>query len=206
MDKEVIIIGYSDHAYVACDILRAMGKNVVGYCDVEEKTHNPEGLEYMGSESDDKVLDNLQGFECFVAIGNNAVREKICNQLIDHNIALINAVHPSAIISTSAQFGLGVMIGPGSVVNAYAEIQNGVICNSKSVIEHDCVLGSYSHIAPGAILCGGVKISDRTLVGAGAVAKQYIVIGKDVTIGAGTVVVKDVTDGKTVVGNPLREL
>ena len=43
-------------------------------------------------------------------------------------------------------------------------------------------------------------------MGANAVIKQGIVVGKDVIIGAGTVVISNIADGKKVVGNPSRVL
>ena len=44
----------------------------------------------------------------------------------------------------------------------------------------------------------------KKFVGANAVIKQGVVIGKDVVIGAGTVVINDVENGKKIVGNPSR--
>lgn len=40
----------------------------------------------------------------------------------------------------------------------------------------------------------------------GAKILQSVKIGKNVTVGAGAVVTKDVTDGKTVVGIPARQI
>ncbi|HPN57619.1 MAG TPA: DapH/DapD/GlmU-related protein, partial [Chitinophagaceae bacterium] len=73
-------------------------------------------------------------------------------------------------------------------------------------IDHECIIGDFTHIAPGAVLCGNVKVGRNTFIGANSVIRQGIIIGDNVTIGAGTVVVKDVPDGATVVGNPAKNL
>jgi acetyltransferase-like isoleucine patch superfamily enzyme len=85
-----------------------------------------------------------------------------------------------------------------------AKIGNGVICNTSSVVEHECFLGNFSHLAPGAILCGNVQVGENSFIGAGSVVRPGIRIGRNVIIGAGSVVVKDIPDFGKVAGNPAR--
>ena len=68
------------------------------------------------------------------------------------------------------------------------------------------MIGDFSHIAPGAVLCGNVKVGRKSFIGAGAVIRQGIIIGDNVMVGAGAVVIRDVPDNTTVVGNPQRVL
>jgi acetyltransferase-like isoleucine patch superfamily enzyme len=82
----------------------------------------------------------------------------------------------------------------------------GCIVNTAATVDHDCILGDGVHIAPGAHLAGGVRIGARSWFGIGAVARQGITIGADVLVGAGAVVIRDIADGKTVIGNPAREV
>jgi acetyltransferase EpsM len=53
-------------------------------------------------------------------------------------------------------------------------------------------------------LAGNVTIGERSFIGANAVLKQGIVIGKDVVVGAGAVVLHDIPDNMKIVGNPGR--
>ena len=48
--KDTIIIGYSGHAYVVCDILLKNGVKIIGYCEGEEKAYNPFKVPYLGPE------------------------------------------------------------------------------------------------------------------------------------------------------------
>jgi sugar O-acyltransferase (sialic acid O-acetyltransferase NeuD family) len=202
----MVIIGYSGHAYVVCGILAAAGKPVSFYCDVEEKDKNPFNLKYIGSESHPEAIAMMKDTGVFIAIGDNAIRRKIANQLADH-CKPVNAIHPTAVIDPSADIGeSGIMIAAGVCINPLAVIHEGAICNTASVIEHECVLGAYSHVGPGAVICGNVIIGEGSFVGAGAIIRQNITIGKNAMIGMGAVVVKNVADNEVVVGNPSRKL
>ena len=49
-----------------------------------------------------------------------------------------------------------------------------------------------------------MTVGNDSHVGAGAVVRQEINIGKGALVGAGSVVVKDIPDGVTAYGNPCR--
>lgn len=198
------IVGYSGHAYVIIDILLSAGRLVTAYCDQEEKAFNPYHLDYLGKESD--VINKLKKFDFFACVGHNGIREKIHTMLSQHLGNPINAIHPSAVISSSAKLGDGIMIAANATLNPLVEIGKGVICNTSTSIDHECIIGDFTHIAPGAVLCGNVTIGRSSFIGANSVIRQGITIGSNVIIGAGTVVVKNVPDGATLVGNPARSL
>ena len=201
----MILIGYSGHAFVVYSILTAAGKKVTGYCDTEVKPYNPFALDYFGAEDSDAALAAFKQNGCFVAIGNNTIREKVHQKLLQKNCPPGNAIHPSAVIDPSAVIAAqGVMIAATAVVNPLASIGTGVICNTGAIIEHECVVGDFAHIGPGAVLCGNVKVGNHSFVGANAVVRQGITIGKNAMIGAGAVVVKDVPDNTTVTGVPAK--
>ena len=204
---KIILIGYSGHAYVVIDTLNASGKNVFGYCENEEKIDNPLYLKYLGSEKDEQVSVLLQKNRCFVAIGNNVIREKVYIHLNNNNITTyINAIHPSSIVSSRTKIQDLILIAPNVTINAFAEIGKGVICNSASIIEHECKIKDFAHIAPGATLAGNVSIGKRSFIGANSVIKEGVTIGNDVIVGAGSVVIKDIPDGQIFVGNPAQPI
>lgn len=204
LKKPVAIVGYSGHAYVIIDILLSAGRLVTAYCDQEEKEFNPYHLQYLGKENE--VIHKLKKYDFFACVGHNTIREKIHTNLSQYLGSPINAIHPSAVISSSVKMGDGIMIAANATLNPLVEIGRGVICNTSTSIDHECIIGDFTHIAPGAVLCGNVKVGRNTFIGANSVIRQGIIIGDNVTIGAGTVVVKDIPDGATVVGNPARNL
>ena len=77
-------------------------------------------------------------------------------------------VHPTAVVSTTAQLGSGV------TVDAYAVVQDGVIVGDGSwigataVVGAGCVLGIDVRLHPGAVLYPYVDVGDRVVLHAGA--------------------------------------
>ncbi|MEM6321132.1 MAG: acetyltransferase [Bacteroidota bacterium] len=203
--NKVAIVGYSGHAFVVCDTLISQSISIIGYFEEAEKTFNPFELAYLGSERSLENLNQLKDCEYFIGIGSNSIRKKITQQLEKKlQKAPTNAVHSSASISSKTNLGKGILFGNQVIVNACSEIGDGVICNTRATIEHDCKIGAFSHIAPGAILCGNVSIGEKSFIGAGSVVKQGVTIGKNVIVGAGTIVINDIADNQKVVGNPQR--
>ncbi len=200
MTNDFIIIGYSGHSYVICDICHKNGANVLGYCDNVEKEFNPFELKYLGSEMDFQFKDEF----VFIAIGDNIIRRNIYNSLLG-KVIYGSAIHPNAVVGYDVQCGEMIMLGANAVLNPLCKIGNGVIVNTGAIVEHECLIGNFVHIAPNAILAGGVKIGENTFIGAGAVVKQGINVCSDVMIGAGAVVLNDITDSGIYVGTPARK-
>lgn len=203
----MILIGYSGHSYVINGILNSLGLKVTGYCDNEEKKFNPLSLKYFYQETSETGIKALTQEDFFIAVGNNSIRKNIYNNLAIRNLLPVNVIHPSALIDYTVEVAShGVMIAPNVTINAMARVGIGAICNTYSVIEHECIISDFAHIAPGAVLCGNVFVGENSFVGAKSVVRENIRIGKNVIIGAGSVVVKDIPDNVKVAGNPARML
>ena len=74
------------------------------------------------------------------------------------------------------------------------------IINTKALVEHECVVGDFAHIAVGAVLCGQVVVGEGAFVGANATVIQCREIGSNEIVPAGEVVrknmiVKNLTGG-----------
>ena len=205
-NKQVGIIGYSGHSFVAIDILKLSGYNVTSYLDRESKQYDPFSLKYLGKEDDPQVSDWLRDNNYFIAIGDNNIRGKVYQSLTEKFQKPVNAIHPSTIIAETVKLGNGIMIAAGAILNPLVKLGDAVIVNTGSRIDHECVVKDFAHIGPGAILCGNVEVGKGSFIGAGAVIRQGIIIGNNVTIGAGCVVVKNVPDNMVMVGNPQKEL
>lgn len=207
--NSVILIGYSGHAYVIASIFESMGKIVTAYCDQQEKTVNPFNLTYLGSENEISTHNSLLTNEYFICIGDNKIRKKVYDFLVVHSNLTdpTNAIHSSSIIHKTVNIcGKGIMISAGVVINPLVTINKGVICNTSCVIEHECEIGAFSHIGPGAVLCGNVKVGENSFVGANAVIKEGVQIGSNVIVGAGSVIIKNIPNNTKVVGNPQKFL
>jgi acetyltransferase EpsM len=205
LDKKAIaIIGYSGHAFVVAEILIEQGFTLDFYIDKKELTHNPYGLKYLGCETDHDFQGWELNFSYVLGIGNNRLREKTAQIVVDHDKPLRKVISNSSSISKTAYIGNGVFVSRGVLVNALAQIEDYAILNTGCIIEHECIINCAAHIGPGAVLAGNVSIGRRTFVGANSVIKQGIKIGEDVVIGAGSVIINDVPNNSKMVGNPAR--
>ena len=206
LDNKNVIIGYSGHAYVVAESFISKGNILSYYTDLKEASNNPFNLSYLGFESS----ANFKGWgiplNYILGIGDNNLREKAANLILNKSFQLGNVIDSNALISKSANIGLGVFASKGVLVNAFAKIGNFTILNTGCIIEHECEIGIAAHIAPGVVLAGNVKVGNRSFIGANSVIKQGIEIGDDVIIGAGSVIIKDVKSNSKLVGNPGRLL
>ena len=94
----------------------------------------------------------------------------------------------------------------GSILAPRASVGHGVIINHGAVVDHDCRLGDFVHVAPLASLSGAVEVGHQPLIGAGARVLPGVCIGHGAVVGAGAVVVNDVQPGSVVVGAPAHPL
>ena len=203
----MILVGYSGHGYVAAEILKSAGFLLAGYLEKEKKDENPFGLEYLGYEEDDETLSGLKGKNAFVSIGDNKIRENVCERLFGSDLALINAISPNARIPELAELnGHNIMVGAQAVVNPLATIEKGVILNTGCIVEHECTVQAFAHLAPGAVLGGNVQIGAYSLIGANSVIREGTRVGSESVVGAGSVVLNDIPAGETWAGNPARKL
>ena len=151
------------------------------------------------------LKDNLNNYDdFFVAIGDNKTRSSVSNFLRLKFCKILNVINPSSSISNNIRIGSGVFIARNVSVSPFCEIGDDVVINNSAVVDHECIIESGSHIAPGSILLGNVKVGRNTLVGANSVIKEGVEIGSNVIIGAGSVVLNDVKDDKLVYGSPAK--
>jgi UDP-3-O-[3-hydroxymyristoyl] glucosamine N-acyltransferase len=92
------------------------------------------------------------------------------------------------------------------VVNPGARIGRGVIVNTAAIVEHDCIVGDYCHLAPRAGLLGHCVLGDNVWLGANATVVQGVSVCSNVTIGAGAVVTSNITEPGTYAGVPARKI
>ncbi len=201
------ILGIGGHGRVVASIAAALGREIAGFLDGRSvPSHDPiYGITVLGHY---QKLANFPAPQVIVAIGDNAARARLTEDLlhVQPSAMLASLVHPRASIELRASFGEGSVICAGAVLCACASAGRGLILNTLASVDHDCVLGDFVHISPGAHVAGGVKIGDGTWVGIGASVKEGITIGRNCVIGAGAAVIRDVPDNTTVVGVPAKPI
>lgn len=200
----VVIIGGGGHAKVVIESLRACGETVAAIVDADPTPRQVLGVPVVG---DDLALPGLrlQGLSrLFVAIGDNRLRQKLGRKAREQGFSLVNAIHPSAVVSPSARLGAGIAVMAGVAINAETRVDDLAILNTGAVVDHDCRLAEACHLGPASALAGGVTVGERAFLGVGARAIPGVLIGADTIVGAGGVVVRDLPDAVLAIGVPAK--
>jgi len=67
-----------------------------------------------------------------------------------------------------------------------------LMVKTGAVVSHDCEIGAYTHIAPGCLLAGQVRVGQKALIGMGVTTAIGISIGDGARVGNGAVLLADV--------------
>jgi len=195
----VTIIGAGGHAKVVIATLRDAGHGVSACYDDDPRLTGAmiSGVKVRGRI--DTLTPSSVG-PCFIAVGNNQRRQAVATRM--HGADFVRAVHPDAVVHESVSLGPGTLVCAGAVIQPDCILGSHVIINTRSSVDHDCMIDDFAHVAPGSCLAGGVAVGAGTLIGIGASVIPQIRIGEWATVGAGAAVIKDVAAHDTVVGVP----
>lgn len=156
----------------------------------------------------------LDGSAFAIGIGDNIARARVAARYQDR-LTFPSLLHPDA------SFGLGqrefLSACRGVVVQAGVRITTNVtvgdFCNFNlnATVSHDCRIGAFSTLSPGASVAGSVHMGAGVWIGVGAVvsngtADRPLSIGDNTLIGAGAVVIRDCQADAVYAGVPARRI
>jgi sugar O-acyltransferase (sialic acid O-acetyltransferase NeuD family) len=196
-ERAVVVYGGGGHGKSLIDLVRAEGDlQLVGIVDdgLDSGT-DVMGVPVLGG---DGVLEELRSMGISKAInavggiGDINTRVNIFEKLLQAGFTFPRIVHPTATVEQSAELRDGVQILPHAYIGTLAKLNFGVLINNGAIVSHDCTIGDYSGLAPGAMLAGEVHVGAKTQVGMGVTVNLRVRIGDNVTIGNSAVIKADV--------------
>lgn len=202
--KDIIIVGAGGHAAELRDYINHLNGTgrfqyrVAGFIDDDQQAHAHYGFvePFLGSIADHAVRQDV---DYLIGIANIKYRRRITEQLLSRGARFIGLIHPTALISPSAQIAEGVVISHNASVGPKARIGRFTILNSRCTIGHDSVLGEFNFISPQVAVSGNTSMGDENMIGTNACTIPGTTIGSRNIIAAGMVIYKPVGNDETVI-------
>lgn len=178
--QRVLVVGAGGHGQAVAEALALQGSTqLVGFVDdAAPLSSTVFGLPVLGNVGSLPLLAGVADAVC-VAIGHNATRQRLAQQVLQAGFALATVVHPRAFVSPSAVVGAGSAIMAGALVGTCAHLGQGAIVNCGAVVDHHAVVEDFGHLGVGACMAGGSR------VGQGAWLQAGCALGYGVAVPAG---------------------
>jgi sugar O-acyltransferase (sialic acid O-acetyltransferase NeuD family) len=206
-ERPIYLLGCGGHGRVVLEALLLAGRPVHGILDgALPAGSRRDGVPVLG---DDGYLEQLDPRAVALCLGVGVMpgrsrRTQLFHACRARGFEVVSVFHPAASVSTRHQFGVGVQVLAGAVLQVDVRLGDNVIVNTAASVDHDCVVDADVMIGPGAVLCGEVRVGTGAYVGAGAVLLPGVSVGAHAVVGAGSTVTRAVSPGETVAGNPAR--
>jgi len=210
--KDIVIIGASGFGSEVAWLIERINNvnktwNILGFVDdnlgICGKDIN--GYKVLGSVDS---IKEYQDVYYVVAIGNALIREKVVNRVLSINpkSKFATLIDPSVISSKTNTFGEGSIICANTIITVNVDIGKHTIINLSCTVGHSAKIGSFVTLYPTVNVSGNVVIEDECEIGTGAQVIQGIKISNYSTIGAGAVVINDISSNCVAVGCPAKPI
>jgi len=208
-DKDIFIVGASDHARIVIDVVEREGRyRVRGLLDsYKPKGYSVSGYQVLGSETDLPLLVEATGInKGIVAIGDNWTRRKVSAaiQAAYSPFEFVTAVHPSAYITPGSRLGAGTIVMGQAWIGVDLEVGEGCVVSSKASFEHDSTMDAYASLGAGVTCGANVHLGFCSALCIGVTVIHGIRIGSHTVVGAGSTVLSDLPDCSVAYGLPAR--
>ena len=216
MSRALFILGSGGQARDIAEIARALDYQPVLVARDEAERDAWRGEEAIVLESEALDARAPEGDEraFAIGIGDNRARAALAGKLgEDRHFPTL--VHPDTSIGLSTRAVLensrGTIVFPGVRIMGRCTIGDFCTLNCNATVSHDCRIGSFANLSPGAHLAGNVGVGEGAWIGMGVVVNQGSDaaprrIGAWSVIGSGAAVIRDVPSEATQVGVPARSI
>jgi sugar O-acyltransferase (sialic acid O-acetyltransferase NeuD family) len=215
-NNKFFIWGARGHALVLAEIIHSKGDEIIAIADIDPKAISPiKGLNVIiGHEAYNAWLKNIKlelntlktKVSAIAAIGGTRGKDRFeyLRLFKRDGFNTPSLIHHSSHLSVGATIGENTQLCAFSFVGVNSVLGDACIINTKAILDHESTLGNGVHLAPGATICGCVKIGNFSFIGAGATVLPNIEIGDNCIIGAGSVVTKNLPNNILAYGNPAK--
>lgn len=167
--KCLLIVGAGGHGRSVAEAALATGNfDTLGFVDDAAQTVSQVWDYPVWGTTADLTRYRAHADVAIVALGNNALRAKLCEQLQAAGFELATIIHPRAVVSPRAEIGSGTAIMAGAIVGTEACLGMGVIINSGAIVDHHAQVHDYGHLGVNACMAGGAVLGRGAWIQAGS--------------------------------------
>jgi sugar O-acyltransferase (sialic acid O-acetyltransferase NeuD family) len=210
--KELYIIGAGGFGRETADTVRAINERapeyrIAGFIDDNEALHGSviNDIPVLGGREYLKKTASAAKPSAVIAVADARVKETVAGDL-DAFVIWENIIHPTAIVSSYAEIGHGLIVQAHTTLCPNIKIGNHTMINLVSALGHDAVLSDFASVMNFCDLTGGVHIGKGAYLASSVTVIPNVKIGEYAYIGAGSVVIRDVKANAVMVGNPARQI
>lgn len=146
-----------------------------------------DGVEVVGGSSDLQRLHDEAGFEqLIVTIGNNKLREELCNKAKALGYSFPNIICSSAYISPHAQIGCGCVLLNNVVVQNGGHVGDGVLLNPGVEVHNDAFIDDYALIYTNSVVRALAHVGKRVRIGSTVSISNNVNVADDSDVPNGT--------------------
>ena len=157
--SRLLVVGAGGHGRLVAEAAELSGQfEVVGFLDdvlpAGKSVLNAAVLGPMASMGHQRVAAD----QAIVAIGNNAVRENLMQQLAAAGFVHATVKHPRSIVSPSAVLSEGSAVMAGAIEGTESRLDVGSILNCGAVVDHHAIIEDFAHLGAKARMAGGTVL------------------------------------------------
>lgn len=207
--NKLVIIGVGGFGREVAWLVERINKieptwDLVGFVDDNKSLHDTNVGKYKVL-GDCEWLNSQEGtYYAVCAIGAAKVRKKVINKL--QNIKFATLIDPTAEMSERIEIGEGTIVCAHSILTVDISLGSHVIINLDCTVGHDAVINNFVTLYPSVNVSGNTALEDCVEVGTGTQIIQGLKITEGTIIGAGAVVAKNIEKTGIYVGIPARKM
>lgn len=138
------------------------------------------------------------------AIGSPSIKRRVCGKLLGSGAEFISLAHPTAVIGSNVEIGVGTIICPHAIVTCDVTIGDFVAINCHTSVGHDVRIADWVTLSGHCDVTGQTELGEMAFLGSGARILPLKKVGARAMVGAGSVVINHVQTNAKVFGNPAR--
>ena len=211
MTKKIIIIGGRGNGTVIASTIedcKEAGQEVevLGFLNDNEKEINQYSVLGPITKESWQKFDDCYFIYAMSNIKQAYERHQLLKKLEIPENRFATIIHPTAVVSTNANLGYGVVLMPMVLVSPNVVIGNHSQMYAQSFIGHDSELREMVFVANNASIGGRVIVENGAHIGSNSSILERITIGEYSVIGLASNVLKNVDPFSVVVGNPAKTI